>query len=672
MTNYPTGEIVEGESGKLYGTCYNGGSSGTGCIYKINLNNNTSSVVYSFTVASTGSPGNGLIKASNGKFYGTTINGGANSKGAIYSFNPANNHFDSIRAFDGTYGQNFGNNKLFQASNGKIYGLNGKGAYGGLFELNPINNQMTNKKTFNNLFNGSSTIISGITESSTNKLMFALYSGRKYGNNNPNNGSIMEFNLSNNQLTEIALFEGANAGKNPFGTLAKGSNGNYYIHTRYEGTGGYGTLTELDYTNKSLKSVYDFAASKNGVRPIKKLISGPNGKLFGIANLGGAGVGVIYSLDPQNNDVYKVEQEIPLGVGNNFTKGFAIAPNGSFYACTGMGDGSIYNRGTVIKYNPTSSSVTKIGTFYSFNGYAASSALTLGDDNHLYGVANLGGDHGQGFIFRINTQIDTLQNVKSFRTTGPNRAQGNLLALSNGSFLGTTYSGGNHGRGVVYEYLPAEDSIYIHVHLHDTMGYGTESGFVQAENGKYYSFFQGLNTHASYKGGTLVEFDYATKKLAIKNGRSIYRGSRFFSPRQEDFISLSNNRIIGIVPGTGNNKPSYLATYDIDQDTLEIRYEFTASASGVILVRRQQASSLRTKLQAKEVQLYPNPASKYVKIAMDPQRIFEVSVTNLMGKRVAVSISSNELEVGSLEAGVYLVSVEDVQHQIQIIKLLVQ
>ena len=84
----PEGALVEATDGNFYGTTYAGGAYGHGTIFKVTPAG-TLTTLYSFC-AQNGcpdgdSPASGLIQASNGKFYGTTLFGGASNLGTIFS-----------------------------------------------------------------------------------------------------------------------------------------------------------------------------------------------------------------------------------------------------------------------------------------------------------------------------------------------------------------------------------------------------------------------------------------------------------------------------------------------------------------------------------------------------------------------------------------------------------
>jgi uncharacterized repeat protein (TIGR03803 family) len=83
----PSGSLIQAADGSLYGTTPGGGSAGLGTVFKLTLSG-TQTVLYSFASVPDGSrPTTGLIRASDGKLYGMTNDGGANGYGTVFRIN---------------------------------------------------------------------------------------------------------------------------------------------------------------------------------------------------------------------------------------------------------------------------------------------------------------------------------------------------------------------------------------------------------------------------------------------------------------------------------------------------------------------------------------------------------------------------------------------------------
>ncbi len=90
----PTGPLVEGADGDFYGTTTLGGTSGYGVIYKVS-STGTFEVLHNFTHTGTdgGAPSDGIMLASDGNFYGGSVEGGdgGNGKGGgtVFKMTPS-------------------------------------------------------------------------------------------------------------------------------------------------------------------------------------------------------------------------------------------------------------------------------------------------------------------------------------------------------------------------------------------------------------------------------------------------------------------------------------------------------------------------------------------------------------------------------------------------------
>lgn len=85
----PYGGIVQARDGNFYGTTYGGGAHGDGTVFTIS-STGTFTTLHSFAGASDGFyPDAGLVQATDGNFYGTTFQGGANNGGTVFKITAA-------------------------------------------------------------------------------------------------------------------------------------------------------------------------------------------------------------------------------------------------------------------------------------------------------------------------------------------------------------------------------------------------------------------------------------------------------------------------------------------------------------------------------------------------------------------------------------------------------
>ena len=153
-----------------------------------------------------------------------------------------------------------------------------------------------------------------------------------------------------------------------------------------------------------LTSLHSFQVFPNGENPWAALVQGSDGYFYGTTDNGGT---------------------------NNVGTVFKISPNGVLT--------TLYAFGTV-----TSASGDPLDGAYPVAG------LAQGSDGHFYGTTDNGGTNGAGTVFRISPK-GALSSLYSFTggNDGANPVAG-LVQGSDGSFYGTTVSGGQGGVGTVF------------------------------------------------------------------------------------------------------------------------------------------------------------------------------------------------------------------------------
>ena len=150
----PTGALVQGTDGNLYGTTYGGGAEPrVGTVFKITPGG-ALTTLYSFCAQTNCTDGQqpyaGLVRGSDGNFYGTTLEGGANTGcslgsgtcGTVFRITPGG-ALTTLHSFCAQSGCADGGNPyagLVQASDGNFYGTTfgrGVNGYGTVFKITP-------------------------------------------------------------------------------------------------------------------------------------------------------------------------------------------------------------------------------------------------------------------------------------------------------------------------------------------------------------------------------------------------------------------------------------------------------------------------------------------------------------------------------------------------------
>ncbi len=357
--------------------------------------------------------------------------------------------FTSLLSFDQANGANPYYVYLVQGANGQLYGTTSAGganSAGTFFE-------MTTGGTLKTLYSFCS--VSGCTDGSGPTAGLLLASdGNFYGTTTTGGatGQGVVYRMTpTGTLTTLYSFcaqQGCTDGYLPYVGLIQASNGILYGTTSAGGAGGDGTVFEITTAGK-FTSLHAFTGG-DGEFPDSRLVQGTNGNFYGTTyGAGGTvyeitGAGKLTTLDAFNG-----------ADGSGPTGALFLASNGTFYGTTSSGGA---NGGGAI-YSMTAAG--KLTTLYSFCALAGCAdggtpwgGLIQATDGNLYGTTSGGGTNGYGTIFEYSPTSKTLTTLYDFCsqsdcTDGANPYEG-LLEDTNGTFYGTTYSGGAADYGTVF------------------------------------------------------------------------------------------------------------------------------------------------------------------------------------------------------------------------------
>ena len=354
----PYSALVAGTDGILYGTTTQGGDNNFGTIYSINPTTGAESTLWSFGVLpNDGKQSSSQLLQIESLLYGTTISGGANGYGTVFSYNITTGTESVIYSFQGSEGMN---------------------PYSGLIESNGILYGTTAGSGRINICTG-----------------------------NAQCGSVYSIDLSNNQESTIHIFSyddgySPGAGLTYFG-------GRIYGVTANGGPFNSGSIFSFQpdntYGPSSINILYYFGAKESdGLNPFAALTVF-NNKLYGTTRSGGTYYsGSIYSFDPitqQENILY------------SFNGRYGAAPIASLIESGGILFGttasgmSDYSGGTVFSFNPNTGTEDVIKSFYMDKdndptGYYPLSSLMIYND-FIYGTNSEGSNDRSeaGTVFRI-------------------------------------------------------------------------------------------------------------------------------------------------------------------------------------------------------------------------------------------------------------------------------
>ncbi|MGO8794606.1 MAG: choice-of-anchor tandem repeat GloVer-containing protein [Candidatus Sulfotelmatobacter sp.] len=334
--------FVQGRDGRLYGTTYNGGANSLGAVIKINLSDNNSVVVHSFDGSDGSYPGGGLTLATNGNYYGTTVMGGTNNFGVLYAITTAGT-LTVLHTFAGGSDGEYPYGPPIQATDGNFYGAT-----------------------------------SGTPDSSDGATIYKLTSAGVY--------------------SVIFTFSQSTTGVGVYG-LVQGSDGNLYAAANVGGADNAGTIVKVT-TAGVLKETHTFNPDNDGGHgpfyPVAIPMLASNGTLYGTTQSGGVyGQGTIYDL----SSVFGLDDFYSFGDGTtdgrNPNAGLVQGNDGNLY-------GVSYTFPEIYSWNLSDSTYDALASL----GEGQFIATPMQDTNGIfYGVSEIDGTHNDGYVYSFNNGL---------------------------------------------------------------------------------------------------------------------------------------------------------------------------------------------------------------------------------------------------------------------------
>lgn len=270
-------------------------------------------------------------------------------------------------------------------------------------------------------------------------------------------------------------------------------------------------VTAIGARAQTFTSLYSFCAQTNctdGANPDAGLIQAADGNLYGTTLYGGASgsYGTVFRIAFTGNLTTGHRFCSQSGCADGASPDTALiqASDGNFYGTTSSG-GAYGIYGAIFKIAPSG----KLTTLYSFDdvdGANPNGPLLQASNGSFYGTTVSGGAYGYGTIFKI-TAAGTLTTLHSFDSTDGSYPYAALVQGTDGSFYGTTSSGGAANSSCVFGcgtvFKMTSDGTLTTLHSFDaTDGAAPYAALVQAADDNFYGTTE---TRGAYDYGTVFE-----------------------------------------------------------------------------------------------------------------------------------------------------------------------
>jgi uncharacterized repeat protein (TIGR03803 family) len=435
----PSGKLLELADGFFLGTSQRGGAFNQGSIYLLyrRADNTWSTfVVHSFSGPDGRWPAAGIMRASDGNFYGTTTVGGAHDEGTVFRLSQSG-RVTVVHSFSRPNGAE-PSELLIEAPDGSLWSTTANGGrpspefgFGTIFRITKAGS-LTTMHRFNvddgqypnALVDGGDGFFYGTT---------------LFGGADPDSaGTLFRIDVVG-ALTTLHDFSHDIRPSD----LTIGTDGFLYASSTRGGIvtepGGDGVGVVFRATRGgAVTAIHNFSFDEGIHFPVGGVVQGPDGALYGGTFTGATGPDVMYRLTLDGTVSKLADLGIPFG---RDPSGLTIAANGTIIATTRTGGVPFgtFDAGNGVAFTLSAATATMLYSFSPPTPLGPTGRLTEGPDGTLYGTSCGGGIYNAGTVFKFRGGV--VETIHSFNGLDGHCPFGGVTFGADGLLYGTTFSG---------------------------------------------------------------------------------------------------------------------------------------------------------------------------------------------------------------------------------------
>ena len=293
---------------KIFGVMRFGGTNGTGTIFSINTDGTGFTVHHHFEDASGAEPESMLVHF-DGKLFGTTVRGGNFGFGVLYAINEDGSNYRVLRHFEtSALGPSDIRGNIRISADGRVFGCYSQFKYNSSFQANRLWKVDTSGENIEDFYwvdqrdHGHFNL--DILLSNDTLFVATQEMGRHDG------GVLSLVDTFGNQRTTLHQFGASANGFFPRVAPIKGSDGRLYGVASIGGPDGNGVVYSTTATGTGFINLHTFVDAE-GYEPVGELLEASNGKIYGALRYGGSiNTGCIYRMD-KNGANFQIMYNFP-------------------------------------------------------------------------------------------------------------------------------------------------------------------------------------------------------------------------------------------------------------------------------------------------------------------------------------------------------------------------